>query len=91
MKEYVPLTTAAMKMCKIHFYSDHSNGCLEEKNASLGNSMLNHPEHVTLTSWIFMKFLPSSSEFIAFLKKEKMMLIGGTTKYYIFLESFYLK
>ena len=27
MKEYVSLTTAAMKMGKIHFYSDHSNGC----------------------------------------------------------------
>ena len=27
MKTYVSLTTAAMKMGKIHFYSDHSNGC----------------------------------------------------------------
>ena len=27
MKEYVSLTTAAVKMGKIHFYSDHSNGC----------------------------------------------------------------
>ena len=27
MKEYVSLTTAAMKMGKRHFYSDHSNGC----------------------------------------------------------------
>ena len=27
MKEYVSLTTAAVKMDKIHFYSDHSNGC----------------------------------------------------------------
>ena len=27
MKEYVSLTTAAMKMSKRHFYSDHSNGC----------------------------------------------------------------
>ena len=50
MKEYISLTTAAMKMGKRHFYSDHSNGCLQEKNASLGNSMLNHPGHVTLTS-----------------------------------------
>ena len=40
-----------------HFYSDHSNGCEEEKNASLGNSMLNHLEHITLTSWMFLKFL----------------------------------
>ena len=27
MKEYVLLTTAAMKMGERHFYSDHSNGC----------------------------------------------------------------
>ena len=27
MNEYVSLTTAAMKICKRHFYSDHSNGC----------------------------------------------------------------
>ena len=27
MKEYVSLTTAAMKMGKRYFYSDHSNGC----------------------------------------------------------------
>ena len=26
MKEYVSVTTAAMKVGKIHFYSDHSNG-----------------------------------------------------------------
>ena len=31
MKEYVSLTTAAIKMGKRHFYSDHSNGCSEEK------------------------------------------------------------
>ena len=30
MEEYVSLTTAAMKMGKIYFYSDHSNGCYEE-------------------------------------------------------------
>ena len=28
------------------------------KKISLGNSMLNHPGHVTLTSQIFLKFLP---------------------------------
>ena len=28
-----------------------------QKNTSLGNSMLNHPEHVTLILWIFLKFL----------------------------------
>ena len=27
MKEYVSLTTAAMKIGKRHFHSDHSNGC----------------------------------------------------------------
>ena len=27
MKEYVSLTTAAMKMGKRDFYSDHNNGC----------------------------------------------------------------
>ena len=27
MKEYVSLTTAAMKMGKRHYYSDHSNSC----------------------------------------------------------------
>ena len=31
MKEYVSLTTAAMKIGKRHFYSDHSNVCQEEK------------------------------------------------------------
>ena len=31
MKEYVSLTTDAMKMGKKDFYSDHSNGCFEEK------------------------------------------------------------
>ena len=42
MKKSFSLTTAAMKMSKRHFYSD----------ALLSNSMLNHTEHVTLTSWI---------------------------------------
>ena len=31
MKEYVFLTTAALKMDKKRFYSDHSNGCEEDK------------------------------------------------------------
>ena len=31
MNEYVSLTTAAMKMGKVDFYSDHTNGCWEEK------------------------------------------------------------
>ena len=65
---------------------------LRGKDASLGNSMLNHPGHVTLTSWIFLKFLPvvgiieiwkyqsltpSGSDLMAFLKKEKLMMGGG--------------
>ena len=58
MKEYIFLTTATMKIGKIYFYSDHSNGCYEEKSASLDNSMLNHPGHVTLTSLTFLKILP---------------------------------
>ena len=55
MKEYVSLTTAAMKMGKIFkvIIATVSN----RKNASLGNSMLNHPGHVTFTLWIFLKFL----------------------------------
>ena len=31
---------------------------LKGKDASLGNFMLNHPGHVTLSSWIFQKVLP---------------------------------
>ena len=31
---------------------------LRGKDTSLGNSMINHPGHVTLTSWISLKFLP---------------------------------
>ena len=31
MKKYVSLTNAAIKRGKRHFYSDHSNGCLEGK------------------------------------------------------------
>ena len=56
MKEYISLTNAAMKMDKIFkvIIATVSN----RKNASLGNSMLNHPGHVTLTSWIFKNFLP---------------------------------
>ena len=46
MKEYVFLTIAAMKMGK------------RLKDGSLGNSMLNHPGHGTLPSWIFEKCLP---------------------------------
>ena len=46
MKEYVSLTTAAI-------FSLTSFRLLRGQDASLGNSMLNHPGHVTLTSWIF--------------------------------------
>ena len=50
MKKYVTLTTAAIKMGKRHFYSDFSNGI---KDASLDNSIINHPGNATLTSWNF--------------------------------------
>ena len=42
MKEYVSMTTTAVKMGKIDFYS-----LLRGKNASLGNSILNHSGHIT--------------------------------------------
>ena len=56
MKEYVSLTNAAMKMGKIStvIISTFAN----RKNASLGNSILIHPEHVTFTLRTFLKFLP---------------------------------
>ena len=57
MKEQVFPTTAAMKMGERHFYSVIAT-IANRKNALLRNSMLNHPGHVTLTSWIFLKFLP---------------------------------
>ena len=43
-----------------------------------------------------MKFLkipltPSGSEFMAFLKSDKLMMIERTAKYYIFLDTFCLK
>ena len=56
MKEYVSLITAAMKMGKRHFCSDHSNGCSEENMLHWvipGLNWVNHPGHVTFTSWIF--------------------------------------
>ena len=56
MKECVSLTTAAMKMNKIFTVTIAT--VAKRKNASLGNSMLNHPGHITLTSWVFLKFLP---------------------------------
>ena len=59
MKEYVSLTTTAMKMGKRNFYSDLiATVAKRKKNASLVNCMLNHPGHVTLASWNFLKFLP---------------------------------
>ena len=42
MKEYVSMTTTAVKMGKIDFYS-----LLRGKNASFGNSILNHSGHIT--------------------------------------------
>ena len=56
MKECVSLKTAAVKMGEnftviIAMFA-------KEKNASLVNSMLNHPGHVPLTLSFFKKFLP---------------------------------
>ena len=56
MKEYVSLKTAAIKMGKI--FTEIIATVAKRKNASLGNSMLNHPGYITLTSWSFSKFLP---------------------------------
>ena len=56
MKEYISLTTAAMKMRII--FTVIIVTVAKRKNVSFGNSMLNHSGHVTLTSWIFLKFLP---------------------------------
>ena len=53
MKEYVSLTTAAMKMGKKKIFKVIIVTAVRGKDASLVNSMLNHPGHVTLTSWIF--------------------------------------
>ena len=55
MKEYISLTTAAMKMGKI--FTVIIATVAKRKHASLGNSMLNHPGYVTLTFWMFLKFL----------------------------------
>ena len=56
MKEYVSLKTAAIKMGKI--FTEIIATVAKRKNASLGNSMLNHPGHVTLIFWNFLNFLP---------------------------------
>ena len=58
MKEYVSLTTAAVKMGKKLTVIITTVPKRKKKNASLGNSMLNYPGHVTFTLWIFLKFLP---------------------------------
>ena len=57
MKEYISLTTAAMKMRII--FTVIIVTVANRKNASLGNSMLNHSGHVTLTSWIFFEIFTS--------------------------------
>ena len=75
----------------------------------LSNSILNHPGHATLTTWIFLKFLPvvgiieiwkswkyypltpRGSEFMAFSKNDKLMMIVGAAKYKNFLDNFCLK
>ena len=82
---------------------------LKGKDASLDNSMLNHPGHVPLTSWIFKNFLPvagniqickpwkywpltpSGSEFMVFLKNDKLMMIGEPPSCNNFLNNFCLK
>ena len=56
MKEYVSLKTAAIKMGKI--FTEIIATVAKRKNASLGNSMLNHPGHVNLIFWNFLNFLP---------------------------------
>ena len=56
IKQYVSLTTAAMKMGKI--FTVIIATVAKRKNALLDSSMLNHPGHVTFTFWIFLKFLP---------------------------------
>ena len=53
-KEYVSLTTAAMKMGKA--FTVIISSVANRKNASLCNSMWNHSGHVTFTTWIFLKF-----------------------------------
>ena len=52
MKEYVSLTTAAMKMGK-DIFTVIIVMVAKRKDGSLSNSVINHPGHVTLTSWIF--------------------------------------
>ena len=49
MKEYVSPTTAAMKMGKRRF-TVIIVMVAKKKDASLANSMLNHPGHFTLSS-----------------------------------------
>ena len=53
MKEYVSLTTASIKMGKI--FTVIVATVAKRKNVSLGNPM--YPGHVTLTLWIFLKFV----------------------------------
>ena len=57
-KKYVFLRTATIKMGKRHFTVVIAMVANRKKNASLGNSMLNHKGHFSLTSWIFLRFLP---------------------------------
>ena len=57
MKEYASLTTAPVKMGII--FTVIIATVAKKKNASLGNSMLNHLGHVTLTLWIFFEIFTS--------------------------------
>ena len=89
MKEYASLTTAPVK--KGNIFTVIIATVAKKKNASLGNSMLNHLGHVTLTLWTFFEIFtsdryhrdmkvpltPSGSVFMSFLKNDKLM-IGGS-------------
>ena len=94
MKEYVSLTTAAMKMGTIFIVCIAT--VAKRKNASLGNSMLNHPGHVILTLIFFffeiftsgryhrdmtiLKILASNSKWFRFygILKNDKLVIGGS-------------
>ena len=94
----VSLTTAAMKIGNIFtvFIATIAMG----KNASLSNYMLNHPGHVTLTSQMFLKFLPvvgiieiwkSGKYYVVTSVGSEFMAFLKNEKYYVFLDNFCLK
>ena len=101
IKEYVFLTTAALKMGKI--FKVIIATVANRKYASLGNSMLNHPGHVTFILWIFFgiftsgkyhrdmkipKILASNSKpfrFYGIFKNDKLMIVGSPSQILHFL------